>query len=142
LIYFIQAATSGGPIKIGVTIDLKRRLKQIEKQTGWKLFVLGVMDGSYTEERILHHKFATDYIESEWFNESTEIREFIDAECMPWDESATETKREIWAVRLEFDSADHERLERVAKLLKLSKAGFARMAVMDRVREEEARVKE
>jgi hypothetical protein len=55
---------------------------------------------------------------------------------------ATETKREIWAVRLEFDSADHERLERIAKLLKLSKAGFARMAVMDRVREEEARVKE
>ncbi len=54
----------------------------------------------------------------------------------------TQARPATWAVRLEFDAADHERLEQVARTLKLSKAGFSRMAVMDRVREEEARVKE
>ena len=56
--------------------------------------------------------------------------------------TATRARPETWAVRLEFDADDHERLEAVTRLLKLSKAGFARMAVMDRVREEEARIKE
>jgi DNA-binding transcriptional regulator YiaG len=55
---------------------------------------------------------------------------------------ATEDKRQVWAVRLEFEAADHEEIERIAKMLKLSKAGFARMAVMDRVRAEKSRMKE
>lgn len=50
--------------------------------------------------------------------------------------------KQTWAVRLEFDAADHERLEHVARSLRLSKAAFARMAVVDRIRAEEARVKE
>jgi DNA-binding transcriptional regulator YiaG len=55
---------------------------------------------------------------------------------------ATQDKRQVWAVRLEFEATDHEEIERIAKMLKLSKAGFARMAVMDRVRAEKARMKE
>jgi hypothetical protein len=55
---------------------------------------------------------------------------------------ATQNKPQVWAVRLEFEATDHEEIERVAKMLKLSKAGFARMAVMDRVRAEKARLKE
>jgi hypothetical protein len=54
---------------------------------------------------------------------------------------ATSTKRETWAVRLEFDAADHEKLEEVARFLKLSKAAFARMVVMREVRAEKARMK-
>jgi hypothetical protein len=55
---------------------------------------------------------------------------------------AVEQKPEVWSVRLVLDAADHARLERVAKTLRLSKASFARMAVMERVRTEENRVKE
>ncbi len=54
----------------------------------------------------------------------------------------TQARPATWAVRLEFDAADHERLEQAARKFRLSKAGFARMAVMDRVRETEATVKE
>jgi hypothetical protein len=46
------------------------------------------------------------------------------------------------AIRLDMSPRDHERIEHVAKSLKVSKAAFARMAVMDRVRAEEARIKE
>lgn len=47
-----------------------------------------------------------------------------------------------WAIRLDLTERDHERIERMADALKVSKAAFARMAVMDRVRVEEARIKE
>lgn len=53
---------------------------------------------------------------------------------------AVETKQETWAVRLQLDAADHEELERVAKFLRLSKAGFARMAIIERIRVERARM--
>jgi hypothetical protein len=56
--------------------------------------------------------------------------------------NTSQTKPQVWAIRLEMDEDDHERIARIARALKLSKAGFARMAVMDRVRLEEARVKE
>jgi hypothetical protein len=46
-------------------------------------------------------------------------------------------KRKGVAVRLEMDPEDIERLERVARRLGLSRASFARMAVLARIGEEE-----
>lgn len=44
-------------------------------------------------------------------------------------------------IRLELTADDHAGITEVARALKLSKAAFARMAVMDRVRAEKARLK-
>jgi hypothetical protein len=54
----------------------------------------------------------------------------------------TEARPQVWAIRLEFDERDHERIARAARALRLSKAGAARMAVMEWLREQEARIKE
>jgi hypothetical protein len=53
---------------------------------------------------------------------------------------ATREVREVRTgrpVRLDLSEADHERLEHQAKKRGLNKAAFARMAVLDRLRQEE-----
>jgi len=66
VIYFVQAEDGGG-IKIGTTMCLTARLGQLEKDTGCPLRVLGVIDGTFPEEKALHRKFKHLWLESEWF---------------------------------------------------------------------------
>jgi hypothetical protein len=47
-------------------------------------------------------------------------------------------ERLVKGVRLDLSPADHKRLERRAKVRGLTMASYARMAVLDRLREEEA----
>lgn len=136
MIYFIQADASRR-IKIGTTIRLSARLKKLEAEHSARLEVLGVRDGGLVEERVLHDKFSEFHVYDEWFRPHDDLLEFIRTETIAWDGT---DERETSAVRLEFDAATHERLEQTAKNLKLSKAGFAQMAVMDRLREEEKRL--
>jgi predicted DNA-binding protein len=44
-------------------------------------------------------------------------------------------------VRLDLPDPDFERLERVAKHMGLTKASYARMAVLERIRADEAKIK-
>jgi hypothetical protein len=84
VIYFMQA---GGTelIKIGTTIRLSQRLRQIESAIGCACRVLGVMDGSYAEEGELHRKFSHLWLESEWFEPTDELIRFIASVARPWD---------------------------------------------------------
>jgi hypothetical protein len=84
MIYFLQEP-DGGPIKIGTTIRLSQRVKQLEKEQGVPLRVLGVMDGSYADETALHGRFVRDERGREWFRANTELTAFIAAETRPWD---------------------------------------------------------
>jgi hypothetical protein len=47
-------------------------------------------------------------------------------------------KKLVKGVRLDLSPADHKTLERRAKIRGLTMASYARMAVLDRLREEEA----
>lgn len=85
MIYFIRAATGEGAIKIGTTIRLSQRLKQLEKEHGVPLRVLGVMDGSYADESALHARFVRTGEAREWFQANPELTDFIAAEARPWD---------------------------------------------------------
>lgn len=40
----------------------------------------------------------------------------------------------MWAVRIELSNADHERFKRIAKSKGLSKSGYARMALLERIK--------
>jgi hypothetical protein len=84
MIYFLQEP-DGGPIKIGTTIRLSQRVKQLEKEQGVPLRVLGVMNGSYADETALHGRFVRDGRGREWFRANTELTAFIAAETRPWD---------------------------------------------------------
>lgn len=83
MIYFVQAI-EGGTIKIGTTIRLSEQLKQLGANHG-PLKILAVMDGGIVEERALHEKFISSWLDGEWFNPDQELLDFIASEGKPWD---------------------------------------------------------
>lgn len=85
MIYFVRAVDEIGPIKIGTTIRLSARLKQLESEYGVPLHLLGVLPGSFAEERALHDKFSHLQADGEWFLWAPELMDFIARECSPWD---------------------------------------------------------
>jgi hypothetical protein len=69
-VYFIQGGR--GPIKIGYTrtLDVERRVAQLQTGCAYKLRILCVIAGSRSDERELHDMFAWDRMEGEWFRPS------------------------------------------------------------------------
>jgi hypothetical protein len=51
---------------------------------------------------------------------------------------AVQTERAVRPVRLDLSEADHERLERLARERGLNKASYARQAVLERMKADEA----
>jgi len=74
VVYFIQSAT-GGPIKIGITDNLKFRLKQLQSCCPFQLIVKAVSpdDG----EKSLHDEFAKHRLHGEWFEENESLIELM-----------------------------------------------------------------
>jgi hypothetical protein len=76
-IYFIQSKLNG-LIKIGVTGNFKKRLKQLEMAQGCDLVPLCIIKGSMKLEQEFH-KLFNDYREKgEWFNPNKKLLLFID----------------------------------------------------------------
>ncbi len=144
MIYFVQPVT-GGPIKIGATVNVERRRLQLEARYGCSLVILATMEGDQDREREIHARFAHLRLgQTEQFQPAADLMDFIERPLLvnPNADTVQSIPMKTWAVRLEFDAADHERIEQAARKLRLGKTAFARMAVMDRVRIEEARIKE
>jgi hypothetical protein len=83
MIYFIQAE-NGGPIKIGFTRDLDRRLDRLQTGSPYPLNVLATIDTGCDDvhddasyERMIHDKFQQYRLRREWFEPSKELLEFI-----------------------------------------------------------------
>ena len=83
MIYFIRSPA--GPIKIGVSIRLSQRLKQLVAEHGEGLEVLAVVDGSYDEEKALHGRFAHLRTVGEWFEPGDDLVGFIVSDGQSWD---------------------------------------------------------
>ncbi len=103
MVYFVQAI-DGGRIKIGTTIRLSERLGQLDYQYRVSHRVLGVIDGGYAEERALHEKFSHLRETGEFFADRIELREFIEAECRPWDGSDDPGVRQFAVVKIDVDA--------------------------------------
>ncbi|MGI9485427.1 MAG: GIY-YIG nuclease family protein [Geminicoccaceae bacterium] len=71
-IYFIQAEC-GGPIKIGWTQDIDRRVKDMQAVNPFTLIVIGKFRGMLADERRLHDKFALSRLHGEWFEPTDEL---------------------------------------------------------------------
>lgn len=76
-IYFIKA---GGMIKIGYTKNLKERMTTIQVSMPIKIELIGVMEGTQSFERELHHLFREHKERGEWFRDEGRIARFIAAE--------------------------------------------------------------
>lgn len=75
MIYFIQ--TEDGPIKIGYTTSVKKRMNTLQTSSPKKLTLLAEMQGSRTFEREIHNKFHHIKMTGEWFRPEQELMNFI-----------------------------------------------------------------
>lgn len=115
LIYFVRFADDG-PIKIGQTINLEKRLGCYRSQHGKHAQVLGVMDGGrIAEKRILErfdHLRISKSVVNEWRHPGSDLLEFIKTYCRPWGgENDMPTMRQEVVCTLKAD-------ERVAPAIK------------------------
>lgn len=90
MIYFIRSA-GGGPIKIGTTVRLSVRLKQLSEEFGTDLRLLGVMDGGYEKEQTIHKRFGHLRLGfsavNERFRPAVELLRYIADNAHRWDGS-------------------------------------------------------
>lgn len=70
-VYFIGA--EGGGIKIGVALDVAKRLKEIQAHCPLRLSVLATAPGDRTLEQAYHKRFAAHRMHGEWFTTHREI---------------------------------------------------------------------
>jgi hypothetical protein len=80
-VYFIQAGGDRGPVKIGYSRDVRKRLETLSTGSPQVLALLGAIAcgpgacfDAPTAERMLHHRFSALRIDgSEWFRWSQEL---------------------------------------------------------------------
>lgn len=75
-VYFIQRGLHG-PIKIGWSQDVERRITELQVANAEKLYVIGAIPGTMLEERETHQRFSHLRMEAEWFRSSEEIFAFL-----------------------------------------------------------------
>ena len=84
-IYFLQTV-HGGPIKIGKTSDLMKRLSAIQNACPYELQLLGLLDEGTrlygVTERQLHDRFVLSRLHGEWFAPDPELLGFIEREVV------------------------------------------------------------
>lgn len=71
-IYFVQRGDDG-PVKIGFTNDIRKRLRGLQTGHDARLFLRRAFDGSEMDERKLHARFAGSRLQGEWFAPTTDI---------------------------------------------------------------------
>lgn len=77
IVYFIQAAT-GGPIKIGSTNNLEKRLADLQTASPIELLVIGVCDPPFDGfEKWLHSTLVGYRIRGEWFEDDPGLRQVM-----------------------------------------------------------------
>jgi hypothetical protein len=72
-VYFIQAGQSG-PIKIGIAIDVRKRLLALGCGSPEKLFLRATIPGGQKLERRLHRALRDHRLEGEWFSFAPLVR--------------------------------------------------------------------
>lgn len=85
-VYFAQCISTG-LIKIGVSVDVTKRIKQIEQASCRRLSLLGTIPGNISIERRLHKQWSACREMGEWFAPNAEmlasISEMIAAPQLP-----------------------------------------------------------
>ena len=75
-VYFAQDGDDG-PIKIGTSKYVARRLRSLQISAPRPLRLLGTMPGGHGLERELHRQFADLQVHGEWFRPESPLTEYI-----------------------------------------------------------------
>jgi hypothetical protein len=140
VIYFAQLTT--GAIKIGCSIDGETRIQKLECHYKQPVALLSTMAGDRGTEREIHQRFAhLGFGRSEQFRPGADLMGFISKPLLV--SANPETVESIPGMSgtplcLNVLISDYERLERCARARGLTKASYARQAVLSQVRRDEA----
>ena len=118
-VYFIRAEGTGS-IKIGFSTNHPSiRLKELQTGSPSKLELLTFYEGSQKDEKKLHHEFAEDRGNGEWFEESPRLKERIKEllekslekkkegiDVLNLNNSSTENENEYEVVTINFDNGE------------------------------------
>jgi hypothetical protein len=106
MVYFVKDSDNGR-IKIGTTIRLSERLRELARDAGGELQVLAVVSGGQPEEALLHRRFSHLRIVNEWFEPGDDLLGFIGAEGMPW---RAEDDHRLGSVKLRIEVIEAARI--------------------------------
>jgi hypothetical protein len=118
MIYFIQR-TTGGEIKIGTTVRLSKRLRQLEMEYEADLNVLAIQDGGRETENELHQRFDHLRITGEWFEPQDDLMDFILTSCREWDGTDEKPDTEV-SVKIDETIYEKARVVAAGRGVKLS----------------------
>ena len=76
--YFIQSGGEDGPVKIGRTTDLAKRIASLSTGSPKTLRVLRVMDGDH--ESAMHWQFKHLRVRGEWFAYDGMLKDFLESD--------------------------------------------------------------
>ena len=79
VVYFISDDL--GRIKIGHSISVHDRLRELQTASAGKLKVVGLCHGGRYEESILHQRFDHYRLNGEWFCAGPDLLDFIEKNC-------------------------------------------------------------
>ncbi len=63
----MRRVDGGGPVKIGHSRDVERRLANVQEWLPFEVAVLATLPGGAAEEHDIHHAFSAARIRGEWF---------------------------------------------------------------------------
>lgn len=70
---YFMAIEPDGPIKIGITYDIPRRLRHIQAACPYEVTLLGDVPGTLAMERALQRHFKASRMKGEWFHRTPEL---------------------------------------------------------------------
>lgn len=76
VVYFAQSGDQG-PIKIGWSQDVERRILELQTANAHRLHLLGTIPGRLEDEMKTHARFAHLRMEGEWFRNDPEIHTYL-----------------------------------------------------------------
>lgn len=103
LVYFIRA---GDFVKVGVTVDIHRRMHTLSTASPIELELLGVIEGDAEYERHVHAVLAEFHHRREWFRAEPDLLAAISGIARPVDVVMAEAMGP--RVRAMFDGVDTE----------------------------------
>lgn len=92
-VYFVSAG-EGGPIKIGWSQDVGRRIEELQTANPHNLILLATLRGTMADEARFHSMFARFQMQSEWFEPAQEILDFIESHVCKMSGSVAMHERE------------------------------------------------
>lgn len=78
-VYFVRFKSGDPtePIKIGVTANMRARMRVLQTASAYPIEVLATIVGDDNVEHRLHRKFAADRLNGEWFRPSEALIAYI-----------------------------------------------------------------